>query len=77
MIHIGNRIYGAAAIALGLVGLAWGDFAAVWQPVSNTMDRPASAAVRNITFMGRSDSVAGAIAQPGMLPRDCHALPLS
>jgi uncharacterized membrane protein YphA (DoxX/SURF4 family) len=33
MIHIGNRIYGAAAIALGLVGLAWGDFAAVWQPV--------------------------------------------
>lgn len=33
MIHIGNRIYGAAAIALGLVGLVWGDFAAVWQPV--------------------------------------------
>jgi uncharacterized membrane protein YphA (DoxX/SURF4 family) len=33
MIQIGNRIYGAAAIALGLVGLAWGDFAAVWQPV--------------------------------------------
>lgn len=33
MIHVGNRVYGAAAIALGLVGLAWGDFAAVWQPV--------------------------------------------
>jgi uncharacterized membrane protein YphA (DoxX/SURF4 family) len=33
MIHIGNRIFGAAAIALGLVGLVWGDFAAVWQPV--------------------------------------------
>jgi uncharacterized membrane protein len=33
MIHVGNRIFGAAAIALGLVGLVWGDFAAVWQPV--------------------------------------------
>jgi uncharacterized membrane protein len=29
----GARIYGLAAIALGLVGLCWGDFAAVWQPV--------------------------------------------
>jgi uncharacterized membrane protein YphA (DoxX/SURF4 family) len=29
----GARIYGIAAIALGLVGLFWGDFAAVWQPV--------------------------------------------
>ena len=33
MIHVGNRVYGAAAIALGLVGLAWGDFAIPWQPV--------------------------------------------
>jgi uncharacterized membrane protein YphA (DoxX/SURF4 family) len=27
------RIFGLAAVALGLLGLAWGDFAAVWQPV--------------------------------------------
>ena len=27
------RIYGLAAVALGLLGLVWGDFAAVWQPV--------------------------------------------
>jgi uncharacterized membrane protein YphA (DoxX/SURF4 family) len=33
MINLGARIYGLAAIVLGLVGLAWGDFAAVWQPV--------------------------------------------
>jgi uncharacterized membrane protein YphA (DoxX/SURF4 family) len=33
MTTYGARIYGLAAIALGLVGLAWGDFAAVWQPV--------------------------------------------
>jgi uncharacterized membrane protein YphA (DoxX/SURF4 family) len=26
-------VYGAAAIALGLIGLVWGDFASVWQPV--------------------------------------------
>ena len=33
MISLGARIYGLAAVLLGLVGLAWGDFAAVWQPV--------------------------------------------
>ena len=33
MIGLGTRSYGLAAIALGLVGLVWGDFAAVWQPV--------------------------------------------
>jgi uncharacterized membrane protein YphA (DoxX/SURF4 family) len=26
-------VYGLGAIALGLVGLAWGDFATVWQPI--------------------------------------------
>jgi len=29
----GTRVYGAAAIALGIIGLVWGDFATVWQPV--------------------------------------------
>src|SRR5689334_22651744 len=31
--NLGSRVYGGGAIALGLVGLAWGDFATVWQPV--------------------------------------------
>jgi uncharacterized membrane protein YphA (DoxX/SURF4 family) len=31
--NLGARVYGLGAIALGLVGLAWGDFATVWQPV--------------------------------------------
>ncbi|HEY0044440.1 MAG TPA: hypothetical protein VGB62_07805 [Allosphingosinicella sp.] len=35
MRDLGRRIYGAAAIALGLVGLAWGAFATVWQPVQD------------------------------------------
>ena len=30
---LGRRVLGAGAAALGLVGLAWGDFATVWQPV--------------------------------------------
>jgi uncharacterized membrane protein YphA (DoxX/SURF4 family) len=29
----GVHVYGAAAIALGVVGLVWSDFASVWQPV--------------------------------------------
>jgi len=31
--RVGRLVYGGAAIALGLVGLRWGDFATVWQPV--------------------------------------------
>jgi uncharacterized membrane protein YphA (DoxX/SURF4 family) len=30
---LGYRVYGLGAVALGLVGLAFGDFASVWQPV--------------------------------------------
>jgi len=31
--NLGGRVYGLGAAALGLVGLVWGDFATVWQPV--------------------------------------------
>ena len=31
--RLAARVYGLAAIATGLVGLVWGDFLAVWQPV--------------------------------------------
>jgi uncharacterized membrane protein len=31
--HLGIHVYGLAAIALGIIGLIWGDFATVWQPV--------------------------------------------
>jgi uncharacterized membrane protein YphA (DoxX/SURF4 family) len=30
---LGSRVYGLGAVALGLVGLAWGDFATNWQPI--------------------------------------------
>ncbi|MGB6692484.1 MAG: hypothetical protein WBE76_31970 [Terracidiphilus sp.] len=32
--NLGIRVYAAGAIALGLIGFAWGDFAASWQRVS-------------------------------------------
>jgi uncharacterized membrane protein YphA (DoxX/SURF4 family) len=35
--RVALRVYGVAAVAFGLVGLCWGDFAAVWQPVPATM----------------------------------------
>jgi hypothetical protein len=33
MNDLGRHVYGLAAIALGLIGLCWGDFASVWQPL--------------------------------------------
>jgi uncharacterized membrane protein YphA (DoxX/SURF4 family) len=35
--NLGIHVFGLAAIALGLVGLAWDDFADVWQPVPSHM----------------------------------------
>ncbi len=46
MIKLGRRVYGLAAIATGAVGLAWGDFAAVWQPF------PDSAPAREVFAYG-------------------------
>jgi uncharacterized membrane protein YphA (DoxX/SURF4 family) len=31
--NLGIHVYGFAAIALGVIGLVWGDFTTVWQPV--------------------------------------------
>jgi uncharacterized membrane protein YphA (DoxX/SURF4 family) len=43
-ISLGVRVYGAGALALGLVGLAWDDFALQWQPVPDGLPaRPALA----------------------------------
>jgi uncharacterized membrane protein YphA (DoxX/SURF4 family) len=42
--NVAVRVYGLAAIAIGLVGLVWGDFLAVWQPVPKSLpDRAALA----------------------------------
>ncbi|MBS0419282.1 MAG: hypothetical protein JSR66_16350 [Proteobacteria bacterium] len=34
MVPVGIRFYGLGAITLGVVGIAWGDFALQWQPVA-------------------------------------------
>jgi uncharacterized membrane protein YphA (DoxX/SURF4 family) len=35
--NVAVRVYGFAAVAIGLVGLIWGDFLAVWQPVPKAL----------------------------------------
>lgn len=37
VLTVGIRVYALGAIALGTVGLLWGDFALVWQPVPEEM----------------------------------------
>ena len=59
---VGVRIYGLAATALGLVGLAWGDFAAVWQPV------PAAVPGRSVLAYG----VAAAFLLAGLAIQSRH-----
>jgi uncharacterized membrane protein YphA (DoxX/SURF4 family) len=53
----GVRVYGAAAIALGLIGLLWGDFASVWQPVP-----PEFPARRVLAYVAASLLLAGGLA---------------
>jgi uncharacterized membrane protein len=31
--NLGYRVYGLAALGLGIIGIVWADFASVWQPV--------------------------------------------
>lgn len=35
--NVAVRVFGLGAIAIGIVGLAWGDFLAVWQPVPKSL----------------------------------------
>ncbi|HEY5710591.1 MAG TPA: hypothetical protein VIT38_01750 [Allosphingosinicella sp.] len=52
MLTLGIRVYGLAAIALGLVGLVWADFAAPWQPVpSEVPGRATLALVTALAFV--------------------------
>jgi uncharacterized membrane protein YphA (DoxX/SURF4 family) len=56
---LGHRVYGAAAILLGLIGLWWGDFASTWQPVpDDTPHRQALAYAAALVFV-----IAGAALQ--------------
>jgi uncharacterized membrane protein YphA (DoxX/SURF4 family) len=42
--RVSVRIFGLAAVVLGVVGLVWGDFAALWQPDPNGVPRPSALA---------------------------------
>jgi len=60
MIKLGSRVYGIAAIVFGLVGLWWGDFAAVWQPVPDGMpERKILAYIVAIVFLAAGVAMQG------------------
>jgi hypothetical protein len=54
MIAFGSRVYGLGAFMLGVVGLVWGDFELVWQPV------PASLPGRTALAYAAGAALAGA-----------------
>jgi uncharacterized membrane protein YphA (DoxX/SURF4 family) len=64
------RIFGVAAVALGLLGLVWGDFAAVWQPVPKDLPRRTALAyavavaflIAGLAMQWRRSAVLGALA---------------
>jgi hypothetical protein len=67
--NAGIHVYGLGAIALGLVGLVWGDFAAVWQPVpASTPHRTALAYLAAASLLAAGASIQWRrIAQAGVV----------
>jgi len=56
--NLGIRLYGLAAILLGVIGLVWDDFAAVWQPVPESLGhRGALACAAAILFLSAGVAV--------------------
>ncbi len=48
---LGSRVYGLAALALGVIGLTWGDFATIWQPVPPELPGHAALAYATAVLM--------------------------
>jgi uncharacterized membrane protein len=48
---LGNRVYGAAGIAIGAIGLVWGDFAAPWHAVPPELLAPTAAAYAPLAYV--------------------------
>jgi uncharacterized membrane protein len=51
---LGRVMYGLSAMFLGVIGLVWRDFAAVWQPIDNLgidFNRPVVASIYAIAFL--------------------------
>jgi uncharacterized membrane protein len=59
---LGNRVYGAAGIALGVIGLIWGDFAAPWHAVPAELLAPASGAYAPLAYAAAALFLIGGLA---------------
>ena len=67
--NLGYRVYGLAALWLGVIGLVWADFASVWQPVPEHVPHremlaylvAATEALSGLTLLWRRTAASGAI----------------
>lgn len=68
--NIGYRVYGLGALALGIIGIVWADFASVWQPVPAHVPQreglaylvAATEALSGLALLWRRTAASGAIA---------------
>jgi uncharacterized membrane protein YphA (DoxX/SURF4 family) len=67
----GRLVFGLAGIALGIIGLVWRDFAAIWQPIENLGAAPHREALACVFAVGLLSAGAAAAwrrtAQAGLL----------
>lgn len=62
MMSLGNRVYGVAGIALGVIGLVWRDFNAPWHAVPPELLAPTSAAYLPLAYAVAALFVLGGLA---------------